>query len=84
MLGLDQAYLKAWKRAYDSHRRAGDLAGAAPSAWSIGDSLRFPETVRGPPGGTRWAWLLDRLRGDCVARGYLLCRPFTIMGARRP
>ncbi len=73
MLGRDEAYLKAWERAYDSHRRAGDLAGAARSAWWIGDCLRFRgDRARATGWFARGRRLLDRLRGDCVARGYLL------------
>ncbi len=73
MLGRDEAYLEAWERAYASHRRAGDLAGAARSAWWIGDYLRFRgDRARATGWFARGRRLLDRLRGDCVARGYLL------------
>jgi len=73
MLGRDDAYLEAWQRAYESHRRAGDLAGAARSAWWIGDYLRFRgDRARATGWFARGRRLLDRVRGDCVARGYLL------------
>jgi DNA-binding CsgD family transcriptional regulator/tetratricopeptide (TPR) repeat protein len=73
MLGRDDAYLKAWERAYDSHLRAGDSARAARSAWWIGDYLRFRvDRARAAGWFARGRRLLDRVRGDCVARGYLL------------
>ena len=73
MLGRDDAYLKAWERAYDSHRRDGDLAQAARCAWWIGDYLRFRgDRARATGWFARGRRLLDRVPGDCVARGYLL------------
>jgi ATP/maltotriose-dependent transcriptional regulator MalT len=73
MLGRDDVYLETWGRAYDSHRRAGDMAGAARAAWWIGDYLRFRgDRARATGWFARGGRLLDRVRGDCVARGYLL------------
>ena len=73
MLGRDDAYLETWERAYDSRRRAGDLAGAARVTWWIGDYLRFRgDRARATGWFARGRRLLDRVPGDCVARGYLL------------
>jgi DNA-binding CsgD family transcriptional regulator len=73
MLGRDDVYLATWERAYDSHLRGGDLARAARGAWWIGDYLRFRGDREHATGWfARGRRLLDRVRGDCVARGYLL------------
>lgn len=72
MLGHDDAYVAAWERAYDAHRRAGDLAEAARDTWWIGDYLRFRgDRARATGWFARGRRLLDQA-GDCVARGYLL------------
>ena len=73
MLGHDDVYVDAWELAYHAHLEAGDRSRAARCTWWIGDYLRFRgDGVRATGWFARGHRLLDRVDGDCVARGYLL------------
>ena len=73
MLGHDDVYVDAWELAYHAHLEAGDRSRAARCTWWIGDYLRFRgDGARATGWFARGHRLLDRVDGDCVARGYLL------------
>jgi DNA-binding CsgD family transcriptional regulator len=73
MSGRDDAYLDAWELAYHAHLRSGDSARAARCTWWIGDYLRFRGYgARATGWFARGYRLLDQMRDDCVAHGYLL------------
>jgi DNA-binding NarL/FixJ family response regulator len=73
LTGRDDAYVPAWECAYRAQLTAGDTPGAARSTWWIGDYLHFRgEAALATGWFARGRRLLERVSGDCAARGFLL------------
>jgi DNA-binding CsgD family transcriptional regulator len=73
MLGRDDDYLSGLERAHQAHLEAGEVARAARCGFWIGHNLLF-RGERGRASGwfARANRLLERVKGDCAERGYLL------------
>ncbi len=73
MLGRDDEYVSGLERAHSAYLESGESLCAVRCAWWIGHNFLF----RGETGPAR-GWfararrLLERERGDCVERGYVL------------
>ena len=73
MLGRDDDYVSGLERAHHAYLESGESLRAVRCAWWIGHNLMFRGEM-GPARGwfARARRLLERERGDCVERGYLL------------